>query len=414
MSYNSKKDWTYISNGITETGNIFLNECKNVFKDSGVLLILIIAGLTYPILYNFVYLNENIPDTAVAVIDRSDSYESHRFIRELDATREVKVIRVPDMLEARKLFVNRDVHAILIFPGDYSAKIAARDQTTISLYVNMSCFMVYKSVALAVNMVMLDEGKAIQLQRYNTLGMTDEQSKQMVKALPYEETMLYNPGNGFSSFFVPAILMIIIHQLLFLGIGMMAGTEREENINMKLFSKYLGQRGIYRVVIGKACAYFFIYSFVASYIALLVPRMFNIPHIGNVWEIYSLLFPFLLATIFFSITASIFIKNRETGLVSFLFFSVILVFLSGCTWPETHFPLFWKYFAYIFPSTFGVRGYIKLNSMGATLSQIRFEYIALWIQVFIYFILACVVTRVKLLNEKRRKERIEKGDNLLR
>src|SRR5574344_411034 len=270
MSYNTKKYWDYIKHGITETGNIFIDECKNVFKDSGVLLILIIAGLTYPLLYNFVYLNENIPDTPVAVIDRSDSYESHRFTRELDATREVKVIRVPDMLEARKLFVNRDVHAILMFPPDYSDKIAAVEQTTISLYVNMSCFMVYKSVALAVNMVMLDEGKNIQLQRYNALGMTDEQGLQMVKALPYEETMLYNPGNGFSSFFVPTILMIIIHQVLFLGIGMMAGTEREENKNMKLFSKYLGQRGIYRVVLGKAGAYFFIYSFVASYIALLV------------------------------------------------------------------------------------------------------------------------------------------------
>lgn len=408
MNDNSKIYISYIKNGITETCNIFLNECKNVFRDSGVLLILIIAGFIYPLLYNFIYYHEFIPDTPVAVIDSSDSEASHRFIRELDATREIKVVGVPDMMEARRLFVNRDVHAILMFPEDYSEKLAAKEQTTVSLYVNMSCFMVYKSVALAVNMVMLDESKDIQLQRYSSLGMTDEQGLQMVKALPYEDTILYNPGNGFSSFFVPAILMIIIHQLLFLGIGMMAGTEREENKNMQLFSKYLGQRGIYRVVLGKAGAYFFIYSFVASYIALIVPRIFNIPHIGNIWNIYILLFPFLLATIFFSITASIFIKNRETGMVMFLFVSVILVFLSGFTWPESHFPLFWKYFAYIFPSTFGVRGYVKLNSMAASLGQIRFEYIGLWIQVFVYFILACLVTRIKLLSEKMHKDKMNK------
>jgi ABC-type multidrug transport system permease subunit len=88
-------------------------------------------------------------------------------------------------------------------------------------------------------------------------------------------------------------------------------------------------------------------------------------------------------------TCSVFIKNRETGMVMFLFFSVILLFLSGVTWPLTNFPKFWKVFAYLFPSTFGIQGYLKLNTFGAEFGQILPEFIALWTQAIVYFITAC-------------------------
>jgi ABC-2 type transport system permease protein len=54
---------------------------------------------------------------------------------------------------------------------------------------------------------------------------------------------------------------------------------------------------------------------------------------------------------------------------------------------------FWRYVSYIFPSTHGIQGYIKINSAAADLPQVRFEYISLWIQTGIYFILATMTLR---------------------
>lgn len=394
---------TYIKKGINQTADIFIHECKSVFTDGGVMLIFFIAGLLYPLLYSYVYMTESVDNVNVAVIDESCSEASRRFIQKLSSTREVEVINCINMDEAQKMFVRRDVHGIVLIPRDYNDKLMHNEQATISMYENMSCFMVYKSIALAVNMVMLDESKNIQLKRYEQKNIIGEQGLQMVKPLPYEENILYNPGNGFSSFFVPGILMIIIHQLLFLGIGMLAGTAREENAYGKLFMGYKNGRGLYRIVFGKSAAYFLIYAILAVYIVVIVPRIFNIPHIGNVLDIYGLLLPFLLATIFFSMTISVVIKNRETGMVMFLFFSVILVFLSGISWPYSNFPKFWTYFSYIFPSTFGVRGYIKINSMAATLGQVAPEYWALWLQVIIYYFTACGATYWAFRREIKKK-----------
>lgn len=380
----------YIIQGLKETSQIFISECKNVFRDSGVILIFIIASLGYPLLYNYVYYNETVRDIPVAIVDESSSSDSRRFIQKLQATPEVELIHCANMDEAQDLMVKRDVHGVVVIPNDFSNKLANKDQATVSLYTNMSCFIIYKSVALAVNYVMLDETKSIQIQRYAMNGVVDEKADQLISAVPYNETILYNPGTGFTSFFLPALLIIILHQTLFFGIGMITGTAREEK---RLYSQDRSIHGTYRIVFGKASAYLFIYSILAAYILILIPRIFNLPHIGNVFTLMAFFLPFLLATIFFSITVSIFVKNRETGMVMFLFVSILLIFLSGFTWPWQDLPLFWKGLSFIFPSTFGIQGNIKINTMAADISQVRFEYIALWVQTFVYFLTSCFTVR---------------------
>ena len=85
----------------------------------------------------------------------------------------------------------------------------------------------------------------------------------------------------------------------------------------------------------------------------------------------------------------------------FVFTSVPLLFLSGISWPGAAMPTFWKYFSYIFPSTFGINGYVRINSMGATLNEVSFEYQALWIQTGFYFITTCLVYRWQILQSRK-------------
>ena len=70
-----------------------------------------------------------------------------------------------------------------------------------------------------------------------------------------------------------------------------------------------------------------------------------------------------------------------------------LLFLSGVSWPQTNIPSFWRGVSWLFPSTFGIRAYIKVNSMGASFSQVLPEIRYLWIQTAFYFGLACLVYR---------------------
>ena len=379
-----------IRTAINQMVQITWKELRTIFKDSGVLLILIIAGLGYPILYSTVYLSESVDEIPVGIIDECGNSFSRGFASKIDATREVSLVGCVNMDDAISKMKSRSIHGIIVIPKSFSKDIEGGKQTTVSLYVNMATFFIYKNIAMACNYVMLEENKNISLKRLSADGLTEQEALASAEPLRNKMNILFNEGNGFASFFVPGVLVLVIHQLLFLGIGMVSGTRREERANSQVHTKEkVSQREVFRHIFGQGAAYFLIYSLIGSYILILVPRMFGLPHFASAWDIYRLLFPFLLAVIFFSQTCAVFIRNRETGMVMFLFFSVILLFLSGLTWPVSSFPAFWKYFSYIFPATFGVEGYIKINCMGADFSVINTEFVALWIQAVIYFITAC-------------------------
>lgn len=209
---------------------------------------------------------------------------------------------------------------------------------------------------------------------------------------------------------IPAVLILILHQTLILGVGLRAGTERERSRFQDLVSIQKHHDGTLRLLLGKSLAYFMIYLFNTAYVLFIVPALFGLPQIGHTFDILSFLLPFLIATVFLAMTLSVFVRNRETCIVLFVFTSVPLLFISGISWPASAIPDFWKVVSYLFPSTFGVNGFVRLSSMGARLHQIGFEYTGLWIQAGFYFLTTFIVYRREIilsrLHLRRRVKRL--------
>ena len=205
-------------------------------------------------------------------------------------------------------------------------------------------------------------------------------------------------------------MILIIQQTLLLGIGLSAGTAREQNRFKDLIPINRHYNGTLRIVLGKGLSYFMVYALVSVYVLCVVPRLFSLIQIAQPGVLTLFMLPYLAACIFFAMTASIAIRNRETCMLIFVFTSVPLLFLSGVSWPGAAMPDFWRYFSYIFPSTFGINGYVRINSMGATLNEVAFEYRALWIQAGIYFLTTCWVYRWQIIQS--RKHVIEKYKEL--
>ena len=193
---------------------------------------------------------------------------------------------------------------------------------------------------------------------------------------------------------VPALLVLVIHQTLFLGIGILFGTTREDRRTMRVIPPHLRNEGRPRVVMGRALAYMCMYLPVVAVDLVLMPRLFGLPHIGSLGTLSLFLLPFMLATTFFCMTVCSYVRERDTGIVTCIFFSVVLLFLSGAVWPACNMPSFWRCFSYLFPSTHGIQGYIRINTMGATLEQVKFEYLMLWLQTALYFATSCLCLRI--------------------
>ena len=332
---------TYAKTWIKDFWGIFCHELRQIFSDSGVLLIFLVAGLAYPLLYNLVYLNGILSETPVAIVDNCDSPDSHRFIREIDATREVEVAaKCMNMVEAEKMMQERKVNGIIYFPSDFTEKLARNETSTFSVYADMSSFLYYKNALMATNFVMLHEIGQIQMQRFSSLGMTEQAASQTVKPLGYEDNNPYNRAFNYSFFLISAILMIIIQQTLFYGMSLLVGTARERNRSFASLPDRLEGHGVGRVVMGRGGAYWLLYIAVGMYIAFIVPAIFGIPQRGEFKDVLAMLVFFITDCVFFSMVWSTLITRRESVFILFLAMSPVALFLTGCSWPTFAFPGF--------------------------------------------------------------------------
>ena len=386
--------------GIHDLFYIWKQEFRTTFRDQGVLIFFVLVPLVYPLIYSFIYTNETIREVPTVVVDNSRSSLSREYLRKVDASPETSIVaHCADMEEAKLMLKDRKAYGIIYIPAHFSDDIARGKQTQVSIFCDMSGLLYYKALLTANTNVSLAMNAYIKMKRAgNTTARQDE-----ITAYPieYEDVAIFNPTNGFAAFLIPAVLILIIQQTLLLGIGLSAGTAREQNRFKDLVPINRHYNGTLRIVMGKGLSYFMVYSLVAVYILCVVPRLFSLNQIAIPGVLTLFALPYLAACIFFAMTASIAIRNRETCMLLFVFTSVPLLFLSGISWPGAAMPEFWRYFSYIFPSTFGINGYVRINSMGATLNEVSFEYQALWIQTGIYFLTTCLVYRWQIIQSRK-------------
>lgn len=395
-----------VKKALIDIFEIFTEEFKHIFKDSGVVILFFAASLLYPILYGFLYLNETYNNVPVALVNQSHSSLSRDFARKLDATPEIKIAyKVNSMEEAQKLYAKNEVYGIVNIPSSFAKDILAGRQTTVAAFSSMASMMYYKGIYAGLNYTILDMGADIQIANLQSQGMSKQQAKATAQPILSQGHALYNPKGGFASFLLPAVLVMIIQQTLVLGIGMLAGTAREENTFHQLIPYQRKYHGTIRILSGKGMAYLVLYTFIGIYDLILVPYIFHLPNHLTLGTIFPFLVPFLLACIFFGMAISVFFWNRENSLLLYLSTSVPLLFISGFSWPGGSIHPFWKMLSYFFPSTFGIQGYLKMNTMGASISQISFECMGLWIQAGVYFLFAFFVYRWQILQSEKRINR---------
>lgn len=367
---------------------IIWQEFRHVFRDQGVLIFFLLVPLGYPLLYSFIYNNEVVREVPAVVVDDAHSSLSREYLRKVDATPDIHIVSYcSDLEEAKQQLKEHRAYGIIYLPSQFAADLSQGKQTQVTLFCDMSGLLYYKAMLTANTAVSLDMNKDIKIARSG--NTTDRQDELTAYPIEYQEVSIFNPTAGFAAFLIPAVLILIIQQTLLLGIGLSVGTARETNGFQPLVSLSQRPGGMLSVVLGKGVSYLLIYILVACYVLCIVPHLFSLNQIGHPGTLLLFVLPYLTACIFFAMTASIAIRNRETCMLIFVFTSVPLLFISGISWPGAAIPSFWKYVSYLFPSTFGINGFVKINNMGNTLHEVAFEYKALWIQTAVYFITAC-------------------------
>lgn len=369
---------------------VFVREFRVVFRDQGLVIFFLFLPIAYPIIYSLIYNPELVRDVPLVIVDHDRTQLSREFARKMDATQEVWVKGyAADIPEARRALAGRDCFAILEIPRDFERNTVRLEQANVILYTDMTLMLRYKSFLMAATNVSQEMGAEIQQKNLNTdlpvsISVNDP--------MPVKNISMGDITGGFDSFVMPGVLVLILHQCIILAIGMAGGAKREPR-RLLGYVSYNEESSVLMTMLGQMLCFITIMIVPMIFLIHYVPMIFAFPMEGNTWQIFAFLFPMVIACICMGYCFQCIVLERESVFVLWVITSVIFLFLSGLTWPRFAMPPFWKGVSDCIPATWGVEGFIRMNSNGASLSQVSTEYIALWILAGVFFVLAYILQR---------------------
>lgn len=383
-----------IKAGLNNISSIILNEFKTISGSFAIVLVLMGGIFMYGLLYNYMYAPDVVRNVPVVVVDNSKTELSREYIRLLNATPQVDVIATgEDYPQAQELMKMDEVAGILYLPYDFTDRVSRGDESVFIMYETTNAFLNYLAMQEASAGSMLALNDRYRPEMVVFLPSQDAAQLSVAKPINVAGTALYNYTEGYGTYLIPAVLIVIMFQTLLMVIGMVSGEERQFKL-LQVYRPTFGQAG--RLVIGKTFVYMMLYAVFSLFLLGLIPLIFDLPDIGNVWNIIMLLIPFLMATSFFGLTASVIFTDSDAPLLMIAFFSVGLIFLSGVSYPLELMPWYWKLSHFLIPAAPATLAYVKLNSMGASMAEIHTEYVTLWVQCAVYFVLACWAYRYNI------------------
>lgn len=379
-------------NIIRQLFEVYCREFKMVIHDIGLILFFLFLPLAYPIIYSLIYNPELVRDVRMVVVDHDRSSKSRELVRNLDATQEAWVIGyATDMNDARHAVNNHDCYAILEIPEGFGKKIGRGEQANAALFCESSLLLRYRGFLMASTNVAAEMGSEILTEKINEeipLAGTITDGDIM----PIKNISMGNIESGFDSFIMPGVLILILHQCIILAAGMAGGAKRERP-ELVGYNGVNEEPSVLMTMLGQMLCYITILVVPIIYLVHYVPLMFSFPIEGNLFQILMFLLPMVIACMGLGFCVQGVVWERESIFMLWVVTSVVFLFLSGLTWPRYAMSSFWKGFSECVPATWGVEGFIKMNTNGASLAQVRNCYLNLWILAAVYMVGAYCVQR---------------------
>ena len=370
---------------------VFRREWSLIFSDVGALVFFFALPLLYPIVYTLIYYPQVVTELPIAVVDHSRTEASRNLVRLTSASPSISIYaQCANMQEAKDLFGRNEVVAVMEIPADYSKKIGLGQQATVPVYFEMSLLLRYRALLSALSDIQLKVAGDVTEARIEAVGAS---SAGLGGGLPVQthSTFLGNPGQGFASFIMPGVFMLIIQQSMVLGICLLGGTANERRRRNGGFDPKAINAGPIATVLGKMFCYIVLYIPATIYMVHILPEIFSLPHSFDVLTYVLFILPYLVASAMFGMLMAGLCTERESAFMVVVFTSLIFLFLSGLTWPRYAMPPFWKLLSDLVPATWGVEGFIRINSNNASLYETSRPYLWLWCLAAGYFLLVLLV-----------------------
>jgi ABC-2 type transport system permease protein len=362
----------------------FATEYKRVFGDSAVFGLIVLAPIIYGLLYPQPYLGQLVRKIPVAVVDDDSTNVSRNLIQMLDADEATRVVARPNTLEAAQAaLARREVFGIVGIPEGTEREVLKGATARLAIYVDSAYFLLYNRTLQGITEAAATVSAGLAAGSARADGSLYRAA--LVKSSPVEilNQPLFNPTGGYASYVVPAAFILILQQTLLMGSAMLGGVAFEHGGHQARRG-----RGRPTAVLGQALAHMLLVLPGFALYLIILPHVYGFSTNGRFLDMLALAIPFILSVSFLGQFVGSWFKHRESAVLLFIAISLPLFFQVGVAWPLEAIPNAVRIASQVLPSTAAIDGLVRVNQMGASLSDVWSNWQRLWTLAVVYAALA--------------------------
>ncbi|MDD0814453.1 ABC transporter permease [Curvibacter sp. HBC28] len=330
---------------------------RAVLGDPGVWLLLLAAPLIYAFFYPWPYSEQAVTRVPVAVVDLDHSSLSRQIIRYAQASPRLDVQLVTGDAEAAQQALWRgEVQGIATLPADLKRDVVRGAAVVIPVEGNGAYALLNKAVLYGFSEAIGTVSAGIEIRRLQAGGQSAALAQQSRSPLGLQSVALFNPTEGYGSYVVPAVALLILQQTLLMGVALLAGTWAEAGRLRASVSAWAGR------LLGVSGLGWMTGLFYLGWMWWLQ----DYPRGQNPWGGLLLLGLYVPCVCACGLLLGGLLRDRERALQVLLFTALPMAFLSGFSWPVEALPAPLQALRWLLPSTAGIQASLHLNQMGAS------------------------------------------------
>lgn len=370
------------------------HEVRAVFTNPAILLPVFGGVLLYFFLYPLPYTRQVPRDQEVVVVNLDNSQLSRRLERMVDATPQVRLsARAASLEEAESIFIARNMAGILAIPENFYRDLLLGQRPTLSFAGDAGYFLVYGTVLEGMAGAGNTLAAEVKIGQMIMSGQAPALAAEQSSAIRLNLVPVFNPTMGYVNYVIPAVFILILHQTLIIGVGILGGGQNEERRSGQ--ECYRQNTAPLQVLTVRTGIFVAIYWLLAMYYFGVGFTHYDIPRLASLTELNLLVLPFLLSATFLGICLGALLPRRELATLLVLISSLPLIFACGFIWPISAIPTPIIVVSQLFPVIPAIQAFLALNQMGAELSAILPLCYQLWLCTVFYGVLAWCLLRRK-------------------
>lgn len=358
----------------------FLQTFKDVFKDSGVVLMLLIAPVIYGFFYPWPYSSEVVNHVPVGIIDNDNSQLSRTIIRYANASPQLDTQGFINEQQAKEAIWSNDIAGYMIIPSGLERQVLSGKAASVSVLGNGGYFILNKNVQLGFLKAVSTVSAGIEVKKNVAQGAYLATAASNTQAVPLQIIPLYNQTEGYGAYVVPAVAILILQQTLLMATAMLIGTWYEQRRHATSVRGWLGRIMALSMLSFVVGCFYYGWAFELHH----YPRGQNI--LGSL--LFLTIFCPTVATL--GCVLGLWFRQRERSLQILVFSSLPIFFVSGYPWPANQLPEVLQIIRWLVPTTPGVNMSVQMNQMGASVAQVATGFYALAGLWSFYFILLLI------------------------